>query len=158
MPSRSAVTWAACHRALSFAFALAASSTRASLRLRSLGAVTRTAATASRGERGPSALGGSAIGVVSDQPALAQASQHPAAAQEAGRGELGERLPQLALRGRGCLLGDDELVDVAALLCGDFAELRELELLGRSWARVPVPCGLGMAFVFGARVEQPGGA
>ena len=49
MPRRSAVTCAACQRALSCVSALAAASTPASLGLRSLGAWMRIAATASRG-------------------------------------------------------------------------------------------------------------
>jgi hypothetical protein len=62
MPSRSAVTCAACQRAFSCVLAFAAASIRASLRLRSLGAWMRIAATATGGA-GRSLGGASGFGM-----------------------------------------------------------------------------------------------
>src|SRR3954465_14444956 len=123
IPSRSAVTCAACQRAFSVSSALTASRNPASLRLRSLGAVIRTAATASRGESGPSAPGSDTVVLASlEQTAGAQPGDDRAAAQQAGGGELAEPVAQLALGGLRALLAGDQVVDVAALLGGHLAQ------------------------------------
>src|SRR3954447_12783263 len=184
MPSRSAVTCAACQRAFSVSFALTASRNRASRGLRSLGAVTRTAAAASRGESGPSAPGSDTSWLPdpsarSEQSAGAQPADDGAAAEGAGGGELAQRLAQFALGLGGGLLGGDEPLDVPALLGGHPAQLLELERGGGPGhagvaRRVPVPGGPRLVppwlvpprlvspclvrFRFPRAAEQPGGA
>src|SRR5918999_2234720 len=87
MPSRSAVTWAACQRALSWGLAFAAARKPASFLLRRLGAWMRIAATASRGVRGEAGATSPGVSLI---PMM---MRHPGAGGRAPRRRPARRVP-----------------------------------------------------------------